>query len=339
MAIVYICMVMDIYDPITGLFTLTQDCFEWDTDLGPIPSGATAFPTKQECYDNSICVPRNTNPAPNPAPNACNLYIDNISLINRNNNILTIQLETPSIYYNTHIEYSYDNGITFNTIYLNDNKIEKSNIFDIILDSNDQCSIIFKLVQSCGSGSGSGSGSGQECCDCDWEASVSVRTGNTDDCFQELLPFGARIPWEPIGGFETPTSQQIGSFSWTDAAMVSRDIVTTRISSSNASNKIIISGNLWYDCKLSIARFKYAIGMFSDDISAGTINGDISYSFSLDTNGCPISNGNKIITEEFIQSFDNGTPLPYYATSISELENLDFDLSDFLEPFTNLLCQ
>ena len=93
--------------------------------------------TKQECYVNSDCVEPSNNPTT--GNNWCGIQINNISLIDRNNNTLTIKLETPQIYYDTYIEYSLDNGLIFNKVNLNNNNIVNlSNIFTITL--SDACS-------------------------------------------------------------------------------------------------------------------------------------------------------------------------------------------------------
>ena len=135
MAIFYVCTIYDEYDPVTGLFNMTQDCIEWNEDiLGPWSGGpGTTFSTQAECYANSVCVNKNTTSNHN---NLCGLYINNVSLIDRTNNKLTIQLETPDIYYDTYIEYSIDNGLTFNKVNSNNMIVNQTNTFNIDLVSN-----------------------------------------------------------------------------------------------------------------------------------------------------------------------------------------------------------
>lgn len=180
----YACVVYDEYDPATGLFTLKQDCIEWNEDiLGPY-EGPT-YATQQECYNNSLCVQtQNNNPSPNHPINGpnnwCDIHISNIYLINRADNIVTVGLEVPETYYDTYIEYSVDEGLTFLRINLNkENTIYTYNTFDIDLNTSsgsssgsagsgsgnsEICSLVFRLVRPCdiGSESGSGSDSGSE---------------------------------------------------------------------------------------------------------------------------------------------------------------------------------
>lgn len=133
MAIFYVCTIYDEYDPITGLYNAKKDCIQWNEDmLGPW-TGGSSYATKQECYDNSTCIPPNPS---KPTNNSCNLYISNVILLNRTDNILTIQLDVPQVYYDTYIEYSIDNGLTFNKVNSNNMIVNQTNTFNIDLVSN-----------------------------------------------------------------------------------------------------------------------------------------------------------------------------------------------------------
>lgn len=113
MAIVYVCVTYDNYDPDTGLFNMIQDCIEWDTDTqGSPPVGATPYATLAECYEQSECVPQSN--LPGSANNWCGISIEDVSLIEKNDNQITVEITLPQSYEDTIIEcalYDIDNNL------------------------------------------------------------------------------------------------------------------------------------------------------------------------------------------------------------------------------------
>lgn len=167
MAIVYVCVTYDNYDPDTGLFNMVQDCIPWNTDTqGSPPNGATPYATLTECYDQSECV---NNVPTNSPDNWCGIEISSVSLIDRNNNEVTVSVVLPQQYCHTDIEYalfdSDDNILKDWTKIITPNKhlnaIDTYTV-DVSLNGSsgsgsggESCILGFRLVQPClGSGSG-----------------------------------------------------------------------------------------------------------------------------------------------------------------------------------------
>ena len=105
MSIFYVCIGYDEYDPNTGLFVFKTDCIEWNTDtMGPF-NGPT-YQSQSECYEQSICAPSPTTNTNNPT-SSC--QIKEVSLIDKSNDIITVNIQLFQDYDNAYIEYAiYD---------------------------------------------------------------------------------------------------------------------------------------------------------------------------------------------------------------------------------------
>lgn len=163
----YVCATFDTYDPATGFFIMKIDCIEYDENmLGPIQNWTgPLYATKQECYAQSICVQGENNPIDPSSNNYCNISINSVSLIERTPNSLTVNIDLPDAYKNTHIEYAlydieYNELDTFKTIDTS-NILNKNDTYTISDDFTNVCAVAFRLRQPCAPTISSGSESGE----------------------------------------------------------------------------------------------------------------------------------------------------------------------------------
>jgi hypothetical protein len=164
MSTYYVCATYDEYDPKTGYFVVKIDCIQWDENLSGVWNGSK-YSSKEECYNATICSQVQASRAE--SNNYCNIFINNISVINLIDNKLTFEIQLPEIYDNTYIEYaSYDAELNllsdFQRVPNTPISLSFSNTFTIDLETEFACAIAFRLVKPCDVGSEGGSESGSE---------------------------------------------------------------------------------------------------------------------------------------------------------------------------------
>jgi hypothetical protein len=196
----YVCATFDAYDPVTGFFVMKMDCIEWnEEDLGPWLG--PKYNTKEECYARSVCVqgPDN-NPTIPQSNNYCNININLVSLVDRTQDSLTFNINLPSNYEDTYIEYAlydieYNELSTFKRMSNTPNPLQTSGTFTIQDNFNNVCAIAFRLVKPCdiiessgGSGSQKSGDSGESGSGTDEEDTVLTGILFDKSSWAEIIP-------------------------------------------------------------------------------------------------------------------------------------------------------
>jgi hypothetical protein len=188
----YVCNSFDEYNPKTGYFILKVECIEWDENISGIWHGPK-YSSKEECYSKSICGSQTANMDGISvySNNYCNISISNISIVNLSSDSLTFELELPTDYENTYLEYAfYDIDFKllkdFTRLSGTPDILPHFSTLNIPLDVKGICNIAFRLVKPCdfeelsgseesgseesgSDGSGSGGGGGDEGSGISWQ--------------------------------------------------------------------------------------------------------------------------------------------------------------------------
>lgn len=103
MAIFYVCTSYDVFNPKTGFYNTKLDCIEWDTEILGEYDGPT-YATKDQCIEQSICIKTDHE-----SNNYCNIYIEDVKLLNKTNEEMVFDITLPKAYENTFLHHAlYD---------------------------------------------------------------------------------------------------------------------------------------------------------------------------------------------------------------------------------------